>query len=421
MKRSFLLLLALTIGCSKESVSPDAATRTATPGPSVALGALRSIPSPAAAGTSVPYLFATKDGTLLLSWMSSDPARKGSYSFRFAEWKSNNWSEPRVIAEGDDFFVNWADTPSLVRAADGSLFAHWLKKTGKGSYDYAINVVSSKDGGATWSKATIPHGDTRPSEYGFVSIMPQESGNKVDLAWLDGRDMIEEGVGTMAIRFASIDVEGNVSDAAVLDTRVCECCQTGMARAADGPVVVYRDRSEKEVRDTSIVRHEATGWSAPTSVHDDGWVMPGCPVNGPQVVASGKDITVAWFTAAEGKSRVLASFSEDGGRSFSVPVAISSNASLGRVDLLAIDDDNVVVSYMEPAGEQADVVVRLLSRNGTLGSPTVVAKTGSLRASGFPRLARVGDEVVVAWTDVTSKTTPPAISIAALPITRGAQ
>jgi hypothetical protein len=208
---------------------------------------------------------------------------------------------------------------------------------------------------------------------------------------------------------------------ATLDGRVCECCQTGMTRGAEGPLVVYRDRSEKEVRDISIVRREGTTWSTPAPVHVDGWVMPGCPVNGPQIVASGNNVVVAWFSGAEGKNRVLAAISKDGGKTFATPVAVSSSASLGRIDLALVDAETVAMSYLEPSADQAQVVARLMSLDGTLGVPSVVANTASARASGFPRIARVGDELIVAWTDVTSKAAPPAISIAALPITRGSR
>ena len=49
---------------------------------------------------------------------------------------------------------------------------------------------------------------------------------------------------------------------------------------ADGPVVVYRDRSEQEIRDISIVRLHDGKWSQPSSVFEDNWKINGCPVNG---------------------------------------------------------------------------------------------------------------------------------------------
>jgi hypothetical protein len=49
-----------------------------------------------------------------------------------------------------------------------------------------------------------------------------------------------------------IGLDETLGKEALLDGRVCECCQTSSASTPDGMAVVYRDRSEKEVRDISI-------------------------------------------------------------------------------------------------------------------------------------------------------------------------
>ena len=59
----------------------------------------------------------------------------------------------------------------------------------------------------------------------------------------------------MTLRAAFIDKKGNKINEWELDGRVCDCCQTTAAITNDGPVVVYRDRSDDEVRDMSIVRY----------------------------------------------------------------------------------------------------------------------------------------------------------------------
>jgi hypothetical protein len=33
-----------------------------------------------------------------------------------------------------DFFVNWADFPSVVAGSEGTLFAHWLQRRAGGKY-----------------------------------------------------------------------------------------------------------------------------------------------------------------------------------------------------------------------------------------------------------------------------------------------
>jgi hypothetical protein len=77
--------------------------------------------------------------------------------------------------------------------------------------------------------------------------------------------------GDMTLRYATIDARGTIHSDVQLDARTCECCATGMAMATSGPVIVYRDRSPKEVRDIAVVRATGKGWTRPRLVHADGW------------------------------------------------------------------------------------------------------------------------------------------------------
>ena len=76
-------------------------------------------------------------------------------------------------------------------------------------------------------------------------------------------------------------------------------------------LVAYRDRSDKEIRDTSVVRFANGEWSAPVTVHADDWEINGCPVNGPVVTATGNAAAVAWFTGAGNTPKTLVAFSAD--------------------------------------------------------------------------------------------------------------
>lgn len=398
MKRAIgsVLVLLSVVGCTNER-RPTAGKAAAKPAAAVAwsLGTPRTLQMPASASASIPALTAGRNGSLLLGWME-EVEKKKRYRFMLSRFDGKAWSEPRKVREGDDFFANWADTPKVAESGSGVLFAQWLQRSGSGTYDYAVNIARSTDEGRTWSKPVVPHTTAVKSEFGFVSMVPEQDG--IALTWLDGRDMKHEGEGTMAIRFAKVSNSGTISDEAILDQRVCECCQTGMTKGPSGPIVVYRDRSESEIRDTGIVRKEAAAWSQPVLVNSDGWVIPGCPVNGPQVSANQNNVAVAWFTGSENLSRVRAAFSTDGAKSFSKPLQISSNESLGRVGLEMLDEKTAVVTWMEKQGEKGIVRARLLDRSGAMGEPVTIGETASARASGFPRIARMGDSLVVAWT-----------------------
>ncbi len=140
--------------------------------------------------------------------------------------------------------------------------------------------------------------------------------------------------------------DGKMAGDEKIDGRVCSCCQTDAALAAAGPVIAYRDRSGEEVRDVSVIRRIAAGWSQPVRVHADNWKIPGCPVNGPAIAAAGRRVAVAWFTAAPPNPRVQAAFSEDGGATFGPAVVVDGDKPFGRVDLALDGNGDALVTWL---------------------------------------------------------------------------
>ncbi len=367
----------------------------------------QEISSPARPGAAQPHLEAAPNGDLVMSWVEPG-TREGDHALRVAAWRNGKWSPPRTIVERSDLFVNWADFPSVAVDASGTYFAHWLQKSGKGTYAYHVHITASRDGGKSWSKPRRLHSDASNTEHGFVSLSPLPRGG-VGAVWLDGHAMPEEGKGSMQLRYAEIDPAGRISPESLLDPRVCECCTTGMTMAQGRPVVVYRDRSEGEVRDIGTVRRTGSSWSAPRLVRGDGWKIDGCPVNGPQIDARGKNVASAWYTGADATGRVFAAFSSDAGATFPRAVRVDDGKPVGRVDVALASDGSALVVWIEGMGDAAQIVARRVRPDGALGAIVKVGGTTAARAAGFPRMAMTGDSVYVAWTEPT---TPKRIRIA---------
>jgi len=371
--------------------------------PILAFAQVRELPSPAGAGSGQPNLTVSPDGRAYLSWI--ERLGEGRFSLRFSTLEKDRWSAPRVIAEGSNWFVNWADFPSMVVLPDGSLAAHWLVKSGPGTFEYDVTISRSFDGGKTWGKPFVPHRDGVKAEHGFVSLFAAKDG-ALAAVWLNGREMKPDegghghGRGSMTLRYVKIKRDGALVDEAALDARVCECCQTSAAMTADGPVVVYRDRSdhEKEIRDISIVRLKAGKWSAPRPVFEDGWQLNGCPVNGPAIAASGRRAAVAWFTGANNAPRVKLAFSDDAGESFGEPITVDDGSTVGRVDVLLLADGSAMVCWLEKAPGGGEVRVRRVRPDGKCDPSITIAPSGTARSNGFPQMARVGETLVFAWT-----------------------
>ena len=395
----FLLLVVMLalFGCNRSGSKPN----TATDAPLV----IRMEASPAGTDSREPDLSATADGRIILSWVQRISDKR--YALRLAERDANGWSEVRTVAEGENWFVNWADFPSVVALKDGSLAAHWLVKSGSGTYAYDVNIAQSRDRGQTWSTPIVPHKDNTQTEHGFVSLIPLADG-RVGAVWLDGRNLknvkhedehsaMKE---SMTLRYAAIDANGNHSDEAELDDRVCECCQTSAAITGKGLMVAYRDRSATEVRDISTVgRASNVSWSSPQSVHSDGWQISACPVNGPAIAADGNHVAVAWYTEGGGAPHVNISFSNDAGATFGEKIQVDDGNTIGRVDVLLLPDGSALVCWLAGTVESGEIRVRRVQSNGAVGPVAAIAKTSISRSSGFPRMARLQNEVFFAWTE----------------------
>ena len=357
------------------------------------------IKSPAPPGSGQPNLAVAGDGRVFLSWIEPDTPQ--GYVLRFSVRGAQGWSAPKTIARGTNWFVSDADVPSLAVLSDGTLAADWfVASVGPRSEAYDVNLVLSKDGGTTWSKPLMPHRDGKKRQHGFVSLVPTPDA-KLAAIWLDGRNMPSEEEGDMALMYTTIAANGTLGPETQIDNRACECCKTSMTATADGLVAVYRDRSDKEIRDISIVRYANGRWSQPQALTNDGWEIDGCPINGPAVSANGRNVAVAWFTAPDDKSQVYVLMSADSGKTFGKKIRIDDGNPIGRVDVVSRSSGAAVVSWVERTSQGAQVRVREVAANGTAAAPLNVSGTAGLGSGVFPRMVRSGDDIVVAWTDAS--------------------
>jgi len=366
---------------------------------------VNEIKSPAPPGSGQPNLAVAGDGRVFLSWIEPDTPQ--GYVLRFSVRGAQGWSAPKTIARGTNWFVSDADVPSLAVLSDGTLAADWfVASVGPRSEAYDVNLVFSKDGGTTWSKPLMPHRDGKKRQHGFVSLVPTPDA-KLAAIWLDGRNMPSEEEGDMALMYTTIAANGTLGPETQIDNRACECCKTSMTATADGLVAVYRDRSDREIRDISIVRYASGRWSQPQALTNDGWEIDGCPINGPAVSANGRNVAVAWFTAPDDdKPQVYVLMSADSGKTFGKKIRIDDGNPLGRVDVVSRSSGAAVVSWVERTSQGAQVRMREIAANGTAAAPMNVSGTAGLGSGVFPRMVRSGDDIVVAWTDASK---PPQI------------
>jgi peroxiredoxin len=381
--RAIALLAALSLGCGASGPDPGASG-----------GAVGRLDPPAGAGAMAPNL-APAPGGAIATWLEPSPA---GHRLRFSRLRGGAWSPPVTVSEGRAIVANWADVPSAAEAAGGVVVAHWAETREKAGYD--VVLARSTDGGATWARLGRAHDDGTATEHGFVTLVPE--GERVRAVWLDGRETLSDS-GAMTLRTALVGARIEAGE--LLDRSVCDCCNTAGARTNRGLLLAYRDRSDQEMRDISVLTRgeSAKAWSGPRTVHADGWRIAGCPVNGPAVAADGQVAAVAWYTYAGKQHSLRAAFSRDGGASFAPAIevdgAVGRRTPLGRVGLV-LDRGEALVSWLAAEGDRAEILIRRVAPDGRLGPERRIARTSADRKSGVPRMVAVGEQLLVAWTEL---------------------
>jgi len=347
-------------------------------------------------------LFAT-DNTLYLSWVET---REDSSHLFISQFNATKWTPPERIISGTDWFVNWADFPALAVNNQGDIVTSFLQKSDTATYAYDVKLNFYDAETKHWKKNFILHDDGTKTEHGFISMTTDKNGDFY-LSWLDGRNTGNMGGGhdhhghhgAMTLRTAKVTSAGEIIDDIQLDEKVCDCCQTSITMSQNGPVVAYRDRSDEEIRDISVISFENGSWSSPKTIGEDNWEIAGCPVNGPAIGAYNNSIAVAWFTGANDEGKVQVCFLEN-----EKVIRLDHGNATGRVAIEMISEDIAAVLWMEPHGEEELIQLALVSNLGAIEEQVTISKTTAERASGFPQLQQFESDLYITWTEVEDKT-----------------
>ncbi len=357
-----------------------------------------AIPTPAGAGSGMYSMTSDAQGHVYLSWIEST-GDKG-HELQFSRLDGERWSPPRTIARGQNWFVNWADKPSVVAMPDGSLAAHWLVNNGskKGAYGYGLRIAHSRDAGHTWREVFSAGTNNTKGYSGFVTFLPGTQGLLAAYLTPKGTSPADEEAHMMTLSQATFGPDSALQSQGVIDPDACSCCTTTVAQTARGPIIAYRDHQFGEIRDISIVRQINGRWTAPQTVHRDGWRINGCPTNGPVLAANGNRVAAAWFTAANDQPHVKVAFSGSAGEQFDAPTIVDSGRPVGWPAIVLLEDGAAVVSWLESTGGGGgEVRMRRVESDGGMHPPIVLTTAAGGRSTGIPQMVRTGDSLVFAW------------------------
>jgi len=357
---------------------------------------------------------------LYMTWLEPDQPTQansvdGLWHLKWARWlpEQQTWTPGATIYSSTQLFLNWADAPAMIALSDTEFYAHWLQKNRPDApYAYDIQLAHSDDGGDHWQtlgridKAQKAH---QQSYDGFLTFLPAGPvGNDVRVFWISARagepsktDAMDATKPRMTLQTRLLG--GSKSAALELDGDICSCCTTTAVNSGAGAIVFYRDHTSEQIRDIYSVREQQGQWLSPEPVHNDGWEIHGCPVNGPKAVSNGEQVAVVWYTGEGGRPRIKLAWSIDSGEHFGEPIdvdGISPAGPVGRLGLAMTSRGEAIVSWVAQLGTDntPSLLLRRVGERGATGDYFKVAEVSANRSTGIPQLALLGGVIFLTWT-----------------------
>jgi hypothetical protein len=238
-------------------------------------------------------------------------------------------SKPRIAA-GPDGRIHLLFPGNIYNAATGNTetlalytrsdpAAHQFEEPRRLNVDSLTDNIAKDDGGA------------------FATIAV-DSSNTVYTAWVDTRTMSDGDMGRLAIAVSHDGGEIFAPDTIVLPDIVCPCCQLTSAVDAERRLLLGIRLVESGYRDSEIialnVKDQRLEWRR--RVADARWEINGCPRKPTAIAVRGKNLFAAYYSGAEAPDGAYVTHSNDGGVTWSKPMALHAGATRSDAPALAV-------------------------------------------------------------------------------------
>ncbi|HEY8469150.1 MAG TPA: sialidase family protein [Longimicrobiales bacterium] len=369
-----------------------------------------------------------RTGVVYVAWVTAQEGRADVYLARI---EGGEASAPVRVNDIPGDAAPHEQAPAQVAVApNGDVLVLWQNNTpvaGRRFPASDLRLARSTDGGRTFEPAVTVNDDAGglPSSHTFHDIAVAPDGT-VYVSWIDSRERDRARAALGIVEDATMGHGGNGGAAAaageadlpssdvrvarstdggrtfepgvVVARDVCPCCRTSLAVAPDGAVLVaWRRVFDGDVRDIVVARSTDGGrtFSAPVRVHDDGWVIPGCPHAGASLAvdAAGR-VHVAWYTGRQERQGIYHAVSTDGGLTFGDPRPLLAGGwvPVSLVRLAAAPEGGVWGAWDDRRAEQRRVTIARAGESG------VKVLDDDVPGSA-PAVAAAAGTAVVAWLD----------------------
>jgi hypothetical protein len=399
---------------------------------------LSGVPSAGMPSSADPSLAADPaTGDLLLTWVGGDGASWHLYFSRSRD-RGSHWSQAvRITTDTSEVHPHGEASPRLVAGPGGRLAVVWPRDVPVPTRRWpasAIRVARSLDGGRTWLPPITINDDTTAAPVGHNFQGAAWSGDSgLVAAWLDERtggrpvghhhdpsataqDSTTEA-DAMVYLASSSDFGATWGANAPVWGGACPCCRITLARERDGSVMAaWRQHFRGNVRDV-VTAAITPAPGEPVRVHEDGWVYPGCPHNGPglSVGADGRH-HVVWYTGAAGRAGLYYAVAGDTAPAAALPLVTGKSLPSVHGTVAALPGGDAVAAYDATAdGARAIGVAWLTAGGRNLRQTTVPGGEDGV----YPQVVAAGANfALVAWTAGADDRSEVRLARVALPRNR---
>lgn len=314
-------------------------------------------------------------GRLWAAWVESGQLRvaQSDDGHHFTWPVPVNLVPETIAAEGES-------RPQIAVSSDGTVHAIWGIALAR-PYTGHIRYSRSTDGGRSFSPPLTLNDDQAEISHRFPALLVD--GRRVLVAWLDARDRQaalaagEKFAGASLYVAESHDAGASFSANRRIATHSCECCRLALAWRNGVPMAFWRQLFDGNARDFALV-----DLNRPDSMQrasDDDWRIDGCPHHGGSLAADVEgDLHLVWFT--QGRVRQGLFYRSYAGGRFSVPFKFGNDsAQAGHPAVLATGRD-VTLAWLEFDGKANQVwIMQSKDRGRHWGRPRLlVASEGSV-------------------------------------------
>lgn len=238
-------------------------------------------------------------GRPVVSWCETDKSGRKFFFLSYLGKSGNSFSGAISIPVEQNSNLHEEGMPKLAIKKDGSIIAVYETSapTKENKFAGFVKYIQSFDKGKTWTSPLFLHADTAAGKgHSFASITRLGDG-EIGACWLDVT--YGDRKGGRSVKFSKTSGKNGFGQEKLIDSFACQCCRTAISCDAAGNIaIMFRDVLQDSIRDMSICTSADNGttFSSPVAFTNDGWVINGCPHNGPSVISSGNRSYAAWFT-----------------------------------------------------------------------------------------------------------------------------